>query len=162
MRDLFSFPNPVNETSARLVAGGVAVIAVLTVAFQQGWLIPVLAYGFLARTLTGPTLSPLGQLATRVVTPRLHVRPRYSPGPAKRFAQAIGLLFTVAATLLYYGFGQHTAAFALVAVIAVFASLESAFGLCVGCKTFYLGMRLGLVPPSVCEDCARILVGDTA
>jgi hypothetical protein len=162
MRDLFSFPNPVNETSARLVAGAVAVIAVLTVAFQQGWLIPVLAYGFLARTLTGPTLSPLGQLATRVVTPRLHVRPRYSPGPAKRFAQAIGLLFTVAATLLYYGFGQHTAAFALVAVIAVFASLESAFGLCVGCKTFYLGMRLGLVPPSVCEDCARILVGDTA
>ena len=162
MRNLFSFPNPVNETSARLVAGAVAVIAVLTVAFQQGWLIPVLAYGFLARTLTGPTLSPLGQLATRVVTPRLHVRPRYSPGPAKRFAQAIGLLFTVAATLLYYGFGQHTAAFALVAVIAVFASLESAFGLCVGCKTFYLGMRLGLVPPSVCEDCARILAGDTA
>ena len=162
MRDLFSFPNPVNETSARLVAGAVAVIAVLTVAFQQGWLIPVLAYGFLARTLTGPTLSPLGQLATRVVTPRLHVRPRYSPGPAKRFAQAIGLLFTVAATLLYYGFGQHTAAFALIAVIAVFASLESAFGLCVGCKTFYLGMRLGLVPPSVCEDCARILAGDTA
>ncbi len=162
MHDLFSFPNPVNETSARLVAGAVAVIAVLTVAFQQGWLIPVLAYGFLARTLTGPTLSPLGQLATRVVTPRLHVRPRYSPGPAKRFAQAIGLLFTVAATLLYYAFGQHTAAFALVAVIAVFASLESAFGLCVGCKTFYLGMRLGLVPPSVCEDCARILAGDTA
>jgi hypothetical protein len=162
MRDLFSFPNPVNETSARLVAGAVAVIAVLTVAFQQGWLIPVLAYGFLARTLTGPTLSPLGQLATRVVTPRLHVRPRYSPGPAKRFAQAIGLLFTVVATLLYYGFGQHTAAFALIAVIAVFASLESAFGLCVGCKTFYLGMRLGLVPPSVCEDCARILAGDTA
>jgi hypothetical protein len=162
MRDLFSFPNPVNETSARLVAGAVAVIAVLTVAFQQGWLIPVLAYGFLARTLTGPTLSPLGQLATRVVTPRLHVRPRYSPGPAKRFAQTIGLLFTVAATLLYYAFGQHTAAFALVAVIAVFASLESAFGLCVGCKTFYLGMRLGLVPPSVCEDCARILAGDTA
>ena len=162
MRDLFSFPNPVNETSARLVAGAVAVIAVLTVAFQQGWLIPVLAYGFLARTLTGPTLSPLGQLATRVVTPRLHVRAVYSPGPAKRFAQAIGLLFTVTATLLYYAAGQHTAAFALIAVIAVFASLESAFGLCVGCKTFYLGMRLGLVPPSVCEDCARILAGDTA
>ena len=162
MRDLFSFPNPVNETSARLVAGAVAVIAVLTVAFQQGWLIPVLAYGFLARTLTGPTLSPLGQLATRVVTPRLHVRTVYSPGPAKRFAQAIGLLFTVTATLLYYAAGQHPAAFALIAVIAVFASLESAFGLCVGCKTFYLGMRLGLVPPSVCEDCARILAGDTA
>ena len=162
MRDFFSFPNPVNETSARLVAGAVAVLAVVTVAFQQGWLIPVLAYGFIARVLTGPKLSPLGLVATRVVTPRLNVRHRYSPGPAKRFAQAIGAAFTVSATLLYYAAGEHTAAFALIAVIAVFASLEAALGLCVGCKTFYLGMRLGLVPPSVCEDCNRVLAGDTA
>jgi hypothetical protein len=162
MDGLFTFPNPVNETSARLVAGAVAVLAVLTVAFQQGWLIPVLAYGFVARTLTGPTLSPLGQIATRVVTPRLRVQHRYAPGPAKRFAQSIGALFTLTATLLYYGFDQHTAAFALIGVIVVFATLESAFGLCVGCKAFYLGMRLGIVPPSVCEDCARILAGDTA
>jgi len=162
VRDVFSFPNPVNETSARLVAGAVAVLAVLTIAFQQGWVIPVLAYGFLARALTGPKLSPLGLLATRVVTPRLNVRHRYAPGPAKRFAQSVGALFTVAATLLYYAAGQHTAAFALIAVIAVFASLEAAFGLCVGCKVFYLGMRLGIVPPSVCEDCARVLAGDTA
>jgi hypothetical protein len=162
MRGLFAFPNPVNETSARLVAGVVAVLAVLTIAFQQGWVIPVLAYGFVARALTGPTLSPLGALATRVVTPRLSVRHRYSPGPAKRFAQTIGAVFTVSATLLYYAAGLHTEAFALVGVIAVFASLESAFGLCVGCKTFYLGMRLGLVPPSVCEDCARVLAGDVA
>ncbi|MDX6468332.1 MAG: hypothetical protein QOF75_135, partial [Gaiellaceae bacterium] len=49
MRRLFSFPDPVNETSARLVAGGVVVLAVVTLAFQQGWLIPVLAYGFVAR-----------------------------------------------------------------------------------------------------------------
>jgi hypothetical protein len=162
MRELFSFPNPVNETSARLVAGSVAVLAVLTVAFQQGWLIPVLAYGFLARALTGPKLSPLGLIATRVVTPRLRVRHRYAPGPAKRFAQTIGAVFTIAATLLYDAAGQHTAAFALVGVIALFASLEAAFGLCVGCKAFYLGMRLGLVPPAVCEDCARVLAGNTA
>jgi hypothetical protein len=162
MRGLFSFPNPVNETSARLVAGSVAVLAVVTVAFQQGWLIPVLAYGFVARALTGPKLSPLGLLATRVVTPRLDVRHRYAPGPAKRFAQVIGAVFTVTAALLYYAFGLHVAAFVLVGVIAVFASLEAAFGLCVGCKAFYLGMRLGLVPPAVCENCARVLAGDTA
>ena len=162
MRDLFAFPNPVNETSARLVAGAVAVVAVLTIAFQQGWAIPVLAYGFVARALTGPTLSPLALLATQVVTPRLRVRHRYAPGPAKRFAQAIGAAFTLTATLLYYAFGQHAAAFVLVGVIAVFASLESAFGLCVGCRAFYLGMRLGLVPPAVCEDCARVLAADSA
>ena len=157
MRSLFSFPNPVNETSARLVAGAVAVLAVIAVAFQQGWLLPVLAYGFVARVLTGPTLSPLGLVATRVVTPRLRVSHRYSPGPAKRFAQAVGAVFTLTATLLWYAAGEHTAALALVGVVAVFASLEAAFGLCVGCRVFYLAMRVGLVPPSVCEDCLRLL-----
>jgi hypothetical protein len=156
MRTLFSFPDPVNETSARLVAGTVAVLSVVTVAFQQGWLLPVLAYGFLARVLTGPTLSPLGQLVTRVVTPRLPVRHRYYPGPPKRFAQGVGALFTVSATLLWFAAGEHTAALALLAVLAVFASLEAAVGLCLGCRTFALGMRLGLVPASVCERCLGI------
>ena len=162
MRALFTFPNPVNETSARVVAGSVAVLAVLTIAFQQGWLIPVLAYGFVARVLTGPTLSPLGLLATRVVTPRVPVRHRYAPGPAKRFAQGIGAVFTLAATLLYDAVGAHTASFACLGVLAVFASLESTLGVCVGCQAFYLGMRLGLVPPAVCEDCMRVLARETA
>jgi len=161
MGSLFSFPNPVNETSARLVAGSVAVLAVVTIAFQQGWLLPVLAYGFVARVLAGPRLSPLGLLATRVVTPRLNVRHRYSPGPAKRFAQAVGAAFTVTATLLWFVAAAHTAALALVAVLAVFASLEAALGICVGCQTFYVGMRLGLVPPQVCEECARVLAAET-
>jgi Domain of unknown function (DUF4395) len=156
VRRLLSFPNPVNETSARTVAGVVAMLSVVAVAFQQGWLLPVLAYGFVARALTGPTLSPLGLFATRVVTPRLPVQHRFAPGPAKRFAQAIGALFTVTATILWFA-GEHTAALALVSVIAFFATLESAFGLCVGCRAFYLGMRLGLVPSHVCEDCAPFL-----
>jgi Domain of unknown function (DUF4395) len=157
MTELFSFPNPVNETSARTVAAVVAVLAVVAVAFQQGWLLPVLAYGFVARALTGPTLSPLGQLATRVVTPRLPVAHRSSPGPPKRFAQTIGAVFTSTATLLWFGFGQHTAALVLVAVLAVFAALEAGFGLCLGCRTFFLGMRLGLVPAQICEECRRVV-----
>ena len=156
MRGLFSFPNPVNETPARLVAGAVAVIAVLAIAFQQGWLIPVLAYGFVARALTGPTLSPLALVATRVVTPHLPFRPRYSPGPAKRFAQTIGAAFTLTATAVSFA-GFQVEAYALVGVVALFASLEAGFGLCVGCKAFFLGMRLGFVPPSVCEECAPYL-----
>ena len=157
MRSLFSFPNPVNETSARTVAAVVAVLAVVAVAFQQGWLLPVIAYGFVARALTGPTLSPLGSVATRVVTPRLPVRARYSPGPAKRFAQTIGAVFTLTAALVWYVADSHLVASVLVGIIAVFASLEAGFGLCVGCRAFYLGMRLGLVPPQICEECSRVL-----
>ena len=74
VRALFSFPNPVNEVSARLVAAGVVVMCVLTIAFDLKWATAVIAYGFVARVLTGPSLSPLGQLMTRVVTPRLPLR----------------------------------------------------------------------------------------
>ena len=87
---LFSFPNPVNEVSARLVATGVVLLAALTIAFDLRWLTVLLAYGFVARVLTGPSLSPLGQLVTRVITPALPVEPKLVPGPPKRFAQGIG------------------------------------------------------------------------
>src|SRR4051812_25188432 len=100
MRDLFSFPNPVNEVSARLVAGGVVLLGLATIVFDQPWLLLVLAYGFLARVLTGPTLSPLGQFVTRVATPRLGVDPRWVPGPPKRFAQGIGATLSVSAVFL--------------------------------------------------------------
>ncbi len=139
-----------------------AVLAVVAIVLQLGPLLPVLAYGFVARALTGPTLSPLGLLATRVVTPRLPLPHRYAPGPAKRFAQTLGAIFTVAATLLYYLAGAQTAAFALVGVLALVASLESALGLCVGCRAFFLGIRLGLVPPAVCDRCAQTTAGRPA
>ena len=75
LSSLFSFPNPVNEVSARLVAGGVVVMSACAIGFRLPWLIAVIAYGFVARVLSGPTLSPLGQLVTRVITPRLPLQP---------------------------------------------------------------------------------------
>src|SRR6478735_10606526 len=106
MKGWLRFPNPVNEVSARLVAAGVVVLGVTTIAFDQPWLLLVLAYGFVARVTTGPTLSPLGQLVTRVVTPRLPYAPKYVAGPPKRFAQGIGATLSVAAVILYFGLGQ--------------------------------------------------------
>ena len=78
---LFSFPNPVNEVSARLVAAGVVVMCVLTISLGWRWVTGVIAYGFVARVLTGPKLSPLGQFVTRVLTPRLPFAERPVPGP---------------------------------------------------------------------------------
>jgi hypothetical protein len=59
---VFSFPNPVDEVSARLVAGGVVLLSLVTIAFEQPWLTAVIAYGFVARVLTGPAYVLLGLL----------------------------------------------------------------------------------------------------
>src|SRR5919106_1075107 len=109
MERLFRFPNPVNEVSARLVAAGVVVQCVAILAGAT-WLIAVLAYGFAARAATGPTLSPLGQLVTRGITPRLSLQPRLVPGPPKRFAQGIGATLSLTAAVLHFGFGLSTLA----------------------------------------------------
>lgn len=152
---LFSFPNPVNDKAARTVAAVVAALAVVTLVTGSWWLLAPLAYGFVARALTGPTLSPLGRLAVDVVAPRLG-RPRYVPGPPKRFAQSLGAVMTTAAAILALGFGAHGAATVLLVALIVAASLEAALGFCVGCKLFALGMRLRLVPASVCFECADV------
>jgi hypothetical protein len=153
----FSFPDPVNEVSARLVAGGVMLmsIAALIVDEHAKWLLVVLAYGFVARVLTGPKLSLLGQFVTRVVTPRLRVAEKPVPGPPKRFAQAMGLTFSVAALVLTLA-GEDLAARVVLALLLVAAALESVFALCLGCKVFALLMRVGIIPESVCERCNNI------
>jgi hypothetical protein len=153
---LFEFPNPVNETSARVVAGGVVTMAAATILLDQPLILVPLTYGFAARVATGPTLSPLGQIATRVVTPNLKVEHRYSPGPPKRLAQAMGLALSGTATLLYYGFGRKRAAYTVLGALIGAAGLEAAFGICLACKMFPTLVRLGLVPESVCRDCADI------
>jgi hypothetical protein len=111
-----------------------------------------------ARVLTGPTLSPLGQLVTRVITPRLRVSARFVPGPPKRFAQGIGAAFTVAALVAAFGFDAVTLARVLVAMVAAAALLESAFAYCVGCKVFAVLMRAGVIPESVCAECNDLSV----
>jgi hypothetical protein len=145
----------VNEVSARLVATGVVVMAVTLLATQWWWLLVPLTYGFLARVLTGPTLSPLGRFVTQVVTPRLRVDARMVPGPPKRFAQGMGLCFTASASILTV-LGFHTAALVLVGMLTIAASLEAFAGLCLGCKVFALLMRAGVIPETVCEECNDI------
>ena len=157
-----SFPNPVNERAARVVAAGVAALSTLTIALQLRWLSLALAAGFLLRVLWGPRFSPLGLLATRVIAPRLPWAPRLVAAPPKRFAQAIGLTFAAAAGLLFYAFDLASAGYAVLGALLAAALLESALGICLGCRAFALLMRAGLVPDEVCERCADITLGAPA
>ena len=158
MKTLFRFPNPVNEVSARLVAGGVVLLTLVILVFHETWLIAPLAYGFVARVATGPTLSPLGQLSTRVLTPALPFEAKLVPGPPKRFAQGIGATLSVAAAISHFAFGGTgtTVALVLVAMITVAATLESVFAYCLGCKIFGLLMKAGVIPEEICAECADI------
>ena len=156
---LLSFPNPVNEVAARTVAAGVVVLSLgtLLLSFVSPgflWLTVPIALGFVARVLTGPKLSPLGQLATKVVAPRVG-HEKLVPGPPKRFAQGIGAAVTTLSVVLVAA-GFVIGPQVLLGMMVVFATLESAFAVCVGCLVFGYLMRRGIIPEDVCEACNDI------
>lgn len=158
------FPNPVDESVARVTAGEVVVINVVVfpsaacpghaLAVGQLWLLPVVAADYTVRALVGPRYSPLARLAM-VMAPRLGLQPRWTAGPPKRFAATIGASMMLAASVLVLT-GPVWAAYALTGIMVLFPALESFVGLCIGCKLFALLMRVGMVPQDVCAECADI------
>jgi Domain of unknown function (DUF4395) len=157
VKRLFSFPNPVNDAAARTVALGVVAMTVTALVTGWAWLLVPLTYGFVARVATGPTLSPLGQFAVRVAAPRLTKWAKPVPGPPKRFAQLLGVVFTLSATSVWLSAGWSAARWILVPLLGA-ASLEGFAGFCVGCTVFGWLMRAGWIPSSVCAECGDLSV----
>jgi Domain of unknown function (DUF4395) len=155
MRRLFAFPNPVNEKAARVVATVVLITVLVILITGVYWLLIPLAYGFWARVLTGPTLSPLGWTAQNVIAPRLGTKKPVA-GPPKRFAQGMGAAMATLALVFWLVLGSHTATDVILGLFVVAAGLESIFSFCLGCQVFGGLMRAGLIPAEVCAECADI------
>ena len=152
INDIFSFPNPANEIAARFVAGMVLILTTVIILTENQILAGFLVYGFLARVATGPTLSPLGLLATRVIVPALGNLEKPVAGPPKRFAQTVGLVFSTTAFVMLWL--DLVLAFQItLTILAVFAALESIAGFCAGCFVFGYLMKWGVIPESICESC---------
>ncbi len=155
MARIVEYPNPVDEISARMVAAGVVLMVLAILGLGQWWILGPLVFGFLARVAAGPRFSPLGLLVTRVIRPRLPIAPRPVAGPPKRFAQAVGVGFSVVAAALAL-MGAVSAAMVVLTLLLAAAGLEAFVGLCLGCKVFGILMRWGIIPEHVCVECANV------
>lgn len=89
----------------------------------------------------GVQKTPTGLLFRSLIRPRLSAPDHLEDPAPPRFAQAVGLVFAVGATI---GFatgavlvGQVFAGFALIA-----AFLNAVFAFCLGCEMYLLGLRL--------------------
>jgi len=156
IKNLFGFPHPVNEFASRVVASMVAILTSIILVLDLPSLMLILVYGFLARVLTGPSVSPMGLLATRVVVPLLGNPYRATPGPPKRFAQLIGLLVSTTACICHFGFSSPIIAKYILGILLGFATLEAIAGICGGCIAFGYLMRWGIVPQEICIKCSNI------
>ena len=158
--NFFSFPELINEVSARLVAIGVLVLSsvVLFLLIDKNnyvlIFLSILIYGFLARVSSGPKISPLALFVTKLLVPRLNFKEKLVPGPPKRFAQGIGLIFSLS-TAITFLINLNSISIILISTLILFAALEAFMGFCAGCKVFKLLMNIGLIPNDVCEKCSN-------
>ena len=149
------FPEEVNENAARIVASFVTIFSVLAVLFPSYYTILPLLYGFLSRVLYGPDYSPVAQLTLRGIIPIFKISNKPTAGIPKRFAQFIGLIFSLTG-VVFLSFNLIYEFQITLSILAFFAFLEASLGFCAGCFAFSLLMKWGVVPEETCERCNNL------
>ena len=136
-------PSPhVDVRAPRFAAGLTSVVLSVALLTGSGWLVAAQALVFAVGALAGLRVSPYGLLFRTLVAPRLGPVREREPEAPPRFAQLVGLLFTVVGAAGYLlgapVLGAVATGFALVAAL-----LNAATGFCLGCE-FYLIARRAL------------------
>ena len=128
IKNFFSFPEMINDVSARLVAFFVIIICsllLISTINNQDFALYIsifLLYGFVARVTSGPKVSPVAILVTKIIVPRLSFQEKLLPGPPKRFAQFIGMIFSVS-IVTFIIFDLEILTMIFTSILIFFASL---------------------------------------
>jgi hypothetical protein len=106
-------------------------------------LVPFLFFDFLMKTLVGIKFSPMSRLANSIVTKQA---PEYVGAVQKRFAWSIGLVLSGTMVLLLHVFEvRGWPNFTICSLCLTFMFMESAFGICVGCKIYNYLLSKGII-----------------
>lgn len=96
---------------------------------------------FALGVFVGPQATPYAWIFRTVVRPRLGAPQFMEDAAPPRFAQGCGLAF-VAAALLGVFLGWTVLAWVALSLAIIAAFLNAAFGLCLGCEIYLLGVRI--------------------
>lgn len=151
-----SAPYPVLNERAVRAGAGLVFVAGLFAFFQAfylrefvyiQWLVLFLLFDFGMKVLIGVRFSPMSRLGNFIVRKQT---PEYVGAVQKRFAWSIGLFLASVMTVLIYGFGiMGSINLVICGVCLTFMFMESAFGICVGCKIYGALLAIGVIPKPV-------------
>lgn len=124
----------------RFTAAVTTVVLVAVLITGSGLLVLAQAAVF-AVTAANPRLGPYGWAYRTLVAPRLDPPTELEPAAPVRFAQLVGVVFTVVGAA---GYLTGTPAVGVAATGAALAAafLNAAFGLCLGCEGYLAVRRL--------------------
>lgn len=124
----------VNEIVIRLVAAQVIFVAVTALYFQSAYVAALLWIDFGFRAFGFNHLSPLKYMAQKTVT-HFQLGYKSTNEAPKKFAATIGfVILGIFTFLLFLGYFLPTSIIG--GFLILFASLESFFGICIGCMAY--------------------------
>ncbi|WP_329102604.1 DUF4395 domain-containing protein [Micromonospora sp. NBC_01699] len=124
----------------RFAAAVTTVVLIVVLVTGSGWLALAQAVVF-AITAATPRRGPYGLLFRAFVARRLRPPTELEPAAPVRFAQLVGLVFTLVAAAGYLGGADGVGLVAAGLALAA-AFLNAAFGLCLGCEAYLAFRRL--------------------
>jgi hypothetical protein len=135
-------PTPqIDVRAPRFAAALTSVVLAVALLTGSGWLVAAQALVFAVGALAGLRVSPYGLLFRTLVAPRLGPVREREPEAPPRFAQLVGLLFTVVGAAGYLLgvplLGAVATGFALLAAL-----LNAATGFCLGCELYLTARRV--------------------
>ena len=104
-------------------------------------IVAVQAVLFLTGVSLGVQRTPTAHVFRRLIQPRLAPPDQLEDPRPPRFAQVVGLVFTLVA-LVGFAIGAVLVAQVAIGFAVVAALLNAVFGLCLGCELYSFGLRL--------------------
>lgn len=136
-----SAPPALDPRGTRVAAALTAVVLAVALVTGSVWVVAAQTVVFAIGALLGPHATPYAWLFRVLVRPRLGPPAELEAAAPPRFAQAVGLVFGVVATV---GFATGLTAVGLTATALAFAAafLNAVFGYCLGCEVYLVARRL--------------------
>ena len=130
----------IDARGPRWSAGLTSIVLILALITRSPFFIAIQLIQFGIGAFAGPPNSPYAWLYKRFVQPRLSKDFDSEDVRPPQFAQFVGFIFALLATV---GAVTHTwLLFTIATAFALFAAfLNAAFGYCLGCKIYLLGVR---------------------
>lgn len=110
----------------------VAILTALAFVTNSVWLVVIVAAALAATRFLGRRYALFTQLYLRAVAPRLDGTPDTEPAGPPRFAQLVGTVFLVGASVALLA-GWTAIGWALALIVASLAALAALTRICVGC-----------------------------
>jgi hypothetical protein len=131
----------IDVRAPRFAAALTSLVLAVALLIGSGWLVAAQAAVFAVGAFAGLRASPYGLLFRALVAPRLGPVQEREPEAPPRFAQLVGLVFTVVGAVGYFLdvplLGAVATGLALVAAL-----LNAATGFCLGCELYLTARRV--------------------